>query len=35
MKCFIYGKKIRPLYIMPPQMSAYKRDFDGTKYVSF
>ena len=35
MKCFIYGKKVRPLYIMLPQMSAYKRDFDGTKYVSF
>ena len=26
------AKKIRPLYILPPKMSAYRRDFDETIY---
>ena len=30
-----YAKKIRPLCIFLPEMSAYKRDFNETKYVSF
>ena len=40
-KCFKYfvgykdGKKVRPLYILLPKMSAYRRDFDETKYMSF
>ena len=40
-KCFEYlirykaGKKIRPLCAMLPKMSAYKTDFDETKYLSF
>ena len=29
------GKKVRPLCIMLPKMSAYKRDFDETKFVFF
>ena len=29
------AKKIRPLCIFPPKMSAYRRDFDETKYISF
>ena len=29
------AKKIRPLCIFLPKMSAYKRDFDETKYVFF
>ena len=29
------GKKVRPLCIILPKMSAYIRDFDGTKYMSF
>ena len=28
------GKKIRPLCIMLPKMSAYRRYFDETKYMS-
>ena len=28
-------KQVRPLYIFPPKMSAYSRDFDGIKYMSF
>ena len=27
-------KKIRPLCIFPPKTSAYRRDFDETKYIS-
>ena len=27
--------KIRPLYIFLPKMSAYRRDFDETKHMSF
>ena len=27
--------KIRPLFIFLPKMSAYRRDFDETKYMSF
>ena len=35
-KYFFYNaKKIRTLYIFLPKMSAYQRDFDGTKYMSF
>ena len=26
---------IRPLCIFPPKVSAYRRDFDGTKYMCF
>ena len=29
------AKKIRPLSIFLPKMSAYRRDFDKTKYMSF
>ena len=29
------GKKIRPLCIFLPKMSAYRRDFDKTKCMSF
>ena len=29
------GKKIRPLCVMLPKMSAYRRDFDETKYMYF
>ena len=29
------GKKNRPLCVMLPKMSAYRRDFDETKYMSF
>ena len=29
------GKKVRPLCVMLPKMSAYRRDFDKTKYMSF
>ena len=28
-------KKVRPLYIMLPKLSAYRRDFDETKYVFY
>ena len=27
------AKKTGPLYILPPKMSAYRRDFDKTKYM--
>ena len=27
--------KIRPLDIFPPKISAYRRDFDETKYILF
>ena len=26
-------KKTGPLYILPPKMSVYRRDFDKTKYM--
>ena len=29
------AKKIRPLYIFLPKMSAYRKDFDENKFVSF
>ena len=29
------GKKVRPLCVMLPKMTAYKRDFDETEYVTF
>ena len=29
------AKKFRPLYIFLPKMSAYRKDFDETKYISF
>ena len=29
------AKKIRPLCMFLPKMSAYRRDFDETKYISF
>ena len=29
------AKKIKPLCMFPPKMSAYSRDFDETKYISF
>ena len=29
------AKKLRPLRIFLPKMSAYRRDFDETKYISF
>ena len=29
------GKKFRPLCVMLPKLSAYRRDFDETKYMSF
>ena len=29
------NKKARPLYIMLPKVSAYKRNFDETKHLSF
>ena len=29
------AKKIRPLCIFLPKISAYRRDFDKTKYMSF
>ena len=29
------AKKIRPLWILLPKMSAHRRDFDETKYMSF
>ena len=29
------NKKVRPLYIMLPKVSAYKRNFDETKHLSF
>ena len=40
-KCFIYfigykdGKNVRPLYVILSKMSAYRKDFDETKYMSF
>ena len=30
-----YAKKMRPSCIFLPKMSAYRRDFDKTKYISF
>ena len=30
-----YGKEVRPFCKLLPKMSAYTRDFDGTKYISF
>ena len=39
--CFKYfagykdGKKVRPLCVMLPKMSAYRRNFDEIKYMSF
>ena len=37
LKYFIGYKdgKIRPLCVTLPKMSAYRRDFNGTKYMSF
>ena len=29
------GKKVRPFCVVVPKMSAYRRDFDETKYMSF
>ena len=29
------GKKLRPFCILLPKMSAYRKDFDETKYMSF
>ena len=29
------GKKLRPLCVMLPKKSTYKRNFDETKYTSF
>ena len=29
------AKKFRPLYIFLPKMSAYRKEFDETKYMSF
>ena len=29
------AKKTRPVYIFFPKMSAYRKDFDETKYMSF
>ena len=29
------SKKIRPLCIFVPKISAYRKDFDDTKYISF
>ena len=29
------GKKVKPLCVMLPKMSTYRRDFDETKYMSF
>ena len=29
------NKKVRPLCIFLPKMSAYRKDFDKTKYISF
>ena len=29
------GKKVRPLYVMLPNLRAYRKDFDLTKYMSF
>ena len=29
------GKKVRPLHVMLPKLSVYRRDFDETKYVFF
>ena len=37
-KCFIGykdAKKTRSWFIFLPKMSAYRKDFDGTKYMSF
>ena len=33
--CYKDNKKIRPLCIFLPKMSAYRRDFDETTYMSF
>ena len=33
---YIYDdEKVMSLFIMLPKMSAYRKDFDGTKYMSF
>ena len=29
------AKKVRPLCIFLPKLSAYRRDFDESKYISF
>ena len=29
------GDQVRPLYVMRPKISAYRRDFDKTKYLFF
>ena len=29
------AKEIKPLYIFAPKITAYRKDFDETKYVSF
>ena len=29
------AKKIRPLCIFHPKMTAYRKDFEGTKFMSF
>ena len=29
------GKKVRPLWVMLPKMSAHRRDFDEFKYMFF
>ena len=34
-KYFIDDKKVRLLCIMPPKLSAHRRDFDETKYILF
>ena len=28
-------EKVMPLFVMLPKMSAYRKDFDETKYMSF
>ena len=33
--CYKNKKEVRPLLKMIPKMSAYRRNFDGTKYMSF
>ena len=33
--CYKNKKEVRPLLEMIPKMSAYRRNFDGTKYMSF
>ena len=29
------AKKIKPLYVFPPKMNAYKKDFNEIRYMSF